>query len=194
MTKIELFKRIISKKKVDDIQEDDNKNEATIYGTEAEPIIRKLFELDFPHLKVYSPKLYEMYRRIDKPYLTATLDGRLYNTLTKEWGILEIKTHDIRNRADDEAWKVSLPDNYYIQCLHYLMVMNDYNFAILCAKLKFYDYFAEGGKKLLRQEIRYYYIDRKEKLKEIEYLEKEETDFMENHVQNGIIPPMKIEF
>ena len=191
MSKLELYKSCISANKS---KKKDSSNEATIYGTKCEPLIRKMFALDYPQYKVHSPKEYEMYRRIDKPYLTATLDGILTDKITKEKGILEIKTHDIRNREDDENWKVKLPDNYYIQVLHYLLVMNDFKFVILCAKLRYFDYHNKNGKKLLRQEIRYYYIDRKEVEKDLEYLEQKETEFYEENIVKRIIPKVEIEF
>ena len=79
-----------------------------------------------------------MYRRIDKPYMTATLDGKLVEIATGRKGILEIKTREIKNREDAENWQNGkIPDNYYIQCLHYLSVLNDHEFAILVAKLNF---------------------------------------------------------
>lgn len=189
MTKLELFKSITRKSK-----KDSPTNDSMIYGTTAEPIIRKLFAIDFPEYRVISPKNYEMYRRVDKPYLTATIDGKLIEKETKKKGILEIKTHDIKNSFDEQNWNFAIPDNYYIQCLHYLMVLRDFDFVILCAKLKYFDYKTEGGRKLTRQEIRYYYIDRKEKEKEISLLENEETKFYEQNVLKNVIPIEKIKF
>lgn len=189
-SKLDLYTKIVmgnNNKKVD-IQ-----NESTIYGTKAEPLIRNLFALDFEEdYIVYSPKDFEMYRRIDKPYLTATLDGRLESKKVKDKKlVIEIKTHDIRNNADYERWKTSLPDNYYIQCLHYLVVMNDYDGVILCAKLRFFDY-SNKSKTITKQEIRYYYIDREECIKEIEYLENKETEFYEENVVKKQIPEITI--
>lgn len=170
-------------------------NESIIYGTKAEPLIRKQYELDFPEYKVRTPKQHEMYRRVDKPYLTATLDGVLVDKKTKRKGILEIKTHDIKNLADDQYWGNNLPQNYFIQVLHYLMVMNDFEFVELVAKLRFYDYFAIGGKKLLRTEYRYYHIERNDESikKWLDYLEKKETEFFEVNIKNKIPPQISIE-
>ena len=190
MSKLELYKKIVSNEK----KEEEQSNDAMTYGTNCEQLIRKMFALDFTNYKVHSPKNFEMYRRIDKPFMTATLDGILIDKVSKEKGILEIKTHDIRNKADDESRKVKLPDNYYIQVLHYLAVMNDFAFAILCAKLRYFDYYSEDGKKLLKQEIRYYYIDRKEVEKEINYLENEETKFYEENIMKKKIPLVSIQF
>ena len=170
-------------------------NTSTDYGIDSEPLIRKQYALDFPEYKVHTPKQNEMYRRIDKPYLTATLDGVLVEKGTKRKGILEIKTHDIRNQADDEYWGTTIPQNYFIQVLHYLMVMNDFEFVELVAKLRFFDYFAKGGKKLLKTEYRYYHIERSDESvqKWLSYLEKKETEFYEFNIKNKIPPKISIE-
>ena len=191
MSKLELYKAIINPKS----KKVAKTNENMAYGTKCESLIRKEFILDFQDIyKVHSPKAHEMYRRVDKPYLTATLDGILVNKKTGEKGILEIKTHDIKNKADAMSWREKLPENYYIQVMHYLMVMNDYKFVVLVAKLRYFDYFNEGGKKLLKSETIYHYIDRKEVNDQILTLEKAETDFWENNVKKKIIPAIKIEF
>ncbi len=190
MTIVDLYKRIVhggpSK---------NDSNESMQYGTLCEPLMRKLFALDYKDkYKVKAPYKYEMYRRKDKPYLTATLDGRLTDLITGAKGIWECKTHDIRNKADDEMWQLGLPDNYFIQCLHYLVVMNDCDFVILTAKLRYFDYYHESGKKLLYQKIIYHVIWRDDVKDQLDYLEKKETDFYENNVQKKIIPNYSIKF
>lgn len=193
MTIVELYKAIVmpSKHKMESI------NESMAYGTKCEPLIRKLFSYDFKEkYRVHSPSNFEMYRRIDKPYMTATLDGIIKEKKTHRKGILEVKTHDIRNKQDLKEWSEHIPDNYYIQVLHYLLVMTDFDFAILTAKLKYYDYFNEDGKKLLKTEIRYYYIDRNDERikKDLAFLEKKETEFWENNVLKKKIPVLKLTF
>lgn len=193
MSKLELYRAIVMPNKT----HYDKTNEAMQYGTKCEPIVRKLFVEDFDGVyKVHTPRNNEMYRRIDKPYMTATLDGLLTDMKTGKKGILEIKTHDIKNRKDDEDWRDHIPDNYYIQVLHYLLVMNDCDFAILSAKLRFFDYYHEDGKKLLETRIRYYYIDRNdERIKrDLCLLEIKETDFWENNVKKKIMPSLKFKF
>ena len=190
MSKIDLYKYIVQPqgKKIA------KQNESMTYGIKCESLIRKEFILDFQDkYRVHTPKEHEMYRRVDKPYLTATLDGILVDKKTGEKGILEIKTHDIKNRADALMWKDRLPENYYIQIMHYLMVMNDYQFVVLVAKLRYFDYFNEDGKKLLKSETIYHFIDRKEVSDQIVKLEKAETDFWENNIKKKIIPAINIE-
>lgn len=169
-------------------------SEAMEYGNRLEPLIRKEFALDHQQYKVLSPKNHEMYARLDKPWMTATLDGHLIHKISKKKLILEIKTHDIRNRKDDEDWQVSIPINYFIQVIHYLNVMNDYQGVILVARLRFFDYYHEDGKKLLKTETRYYYIDRKDEevQKQMKLLENAETRFWEENVKKRIPPKTTI--
>lgn len=137
--------------------DDSDSNESTQYGHDAEPLIRNLFRLDFPQYEVIDPIDGEMYRRNDKQFMTATIDGTLINKETKEKLILEIKTHDIRSKEDEENWSGQLPIYYLIQCCHYLAVLNDYSGAILVAKLRWRNF---TDQTIRKQEIRYYYIYR----------------------------------
>lgn len=191
MDVLELYKSILYKEK-----RKDTSSAATRYGTLSEPLIRKQFILDFEEVyEVKEPKGWEMYRRKDKPYLTATVDGLLKEKQTKRKGILEIKTHDIRNYDDASNWiDGNIPQNYFVQCLHYLMVMKDCEFVVLCAKLRYFDYFNDDGKKLLKTEYVYHVIWREEVKEQIEYLEKKETEFWENNIINKRIPKYIIKF
>lgn len=165
-----------------------------IYGTKLEPLIRKAFGFDFQQYNVISPKGFEMYARCDKPYLTATLDGKLIHKISKKKLILEIKTHDIRNRKDEEEWSKSIPIHYFIQVIHYLNVMTDYEGAILVGRLRFFDYFNDDGKTLLKTETRYYYIDRRDEevQKQMVALEQALTKFWEENVMKHIPPQVTI--
>lgn len=187
LTKMELYNSLKFGRK----NEKEKTNEILEYGHKAEPLIRKIFELNFKHkYKVFAPKGNEMYRCVEHPELTATLDGRLLDILTKEKGILEIKTHDVKNSQDLENWNNHIPDNYFAQLLHYFGVMDDYSFAWLVAKLRFYK-IVDGKRMLDHEEIRYYYIKRSEVEDQIKYLQKKEIEFIEN-TKKGIMPTVKI--
>lgn len=197
MSNLDIYCACVSEPNEKDIDEDDD-NASTIYGQENEPIIRELVKIDFANkFDVKSPNGYEMYRRTDKPYMTATLDG-LMTTITtpKEKWILEIKTHDVRNSADLEEWNGHLPQNYFIQVLHYLAVLNDTKGAWLVAKLRYIDYETglprTAGNGKCGEEIRYYKIERKDFEKDIAKLEQVETDFYENYVAKRVPPPINI--
>jgi len=148
------------------------------YGTNAEYYLRELFKLDFPQYKV---EYYENNMIInDKyPFAHASLDGELTDEEGRK-GILEIKTTNILQSMQKEKWKDKIPDSYYIQVLHYLMV-TEYDFVILKAQLK-----SEFDENVYLQ-TKHYFIEREEVLEDIEYLIKEEIKFY-NLLTKGIRP------
>ena len=141
-----------------------------VYGNNAEDFLRELFKLDFPDYKVgYIEN--NMFINDKYPFAHASLDGWLTDKNGRK-GILEIKTTNILQSMQKEKWKDRIPDNYYLQVLHYLMV-TEFDFAILKAQLK-YDY-SEG----LYLNTRHYMIERSEVEEDIEFLKKAEIEFFE---------------
>lgn len=138
------------------------------YGSEAEKHLRELFALDFPQYKV-SYVEDNMWLNDKHPYAHASLDGWLEDENGRK-GILEIKTTNILQSMQKEKWNHRIPDSYYLQVLHYLMV-TEFDFAILKAQLK-YDY---DGDIMLT--TKHYKIEREEVQEDIEYLQKAEKDF-----------------
>lgn len=138
------------------------------YGSEAEQHLRELFKLDFPQYKVGYVED-NMWLNDKYPFAHASLDGWLEDEQGRK-GILEIKTTNILQSMQKEKWKNRIPDNYFIQVLHYLMV-TEFDFAILKAQLK-YDY---DGDIMLT--TKHYKIERDEVKDDIEYLQKAEKDF-----------------
>ena len=138
------------------------------YGTEAEPLIRALWELDHPKFKVF----YEdnnMWLNDDYPFAHASLDGWLEDEKGR-MGILEIKTSNVSSKAQRLKWKEQIPQNYYIQVLHYLMVTG-FEFVELVAQLK-----TEFDDDLYKQ-TRHYHIERKDVEEDIEFLVNAEKEF-----------------
>ena len=91
------------------------------YGHDAEPLLRELFKLDFPDYKVgYRDN--NLFLNSRYPWAHASLDGWLEDPEGRT-GILEIKTTEILQSMQKEKWKDRIPDNYYLQVLHYMMVM-----------------------------------------------------------------------
>lgn len=177
MTNVQLWKYKTGKDKQKDISD----KEVVKYGNNAEPLLRRLFALDFPQYEV----LYEennMWLNSDYPFAHASLDGWLVDKETGRKGILEIKTTNIIQSLQKEKWKNRIPDNYYIQVLHYLMVTG-FDFAVLKAQLK-YDY---DGDIMLN--TRHYKIERKEVLEDIEFLKKAEKEFFE-YIEKDMQPPL----
>ena len=142
------------------------------YGIKAEDHLRALFSLDYPQYKV----TYEennIFVNSEYPWMHASLDGVLLDQDGRA-GILEIKTTNILQSMQHEQWNDKIPDNYYIQILHYLVV-TDSNFAILKAQLK-----SEWDHEM-RLTTRHYFIERKDVEEDIRYLIEAERKFW-NHV------------
>jgi len=170
----------------------DEKQEATgdrvDYGRTLEPLIRNNIKANFSHkYKVKNPKGFEMYRRKDKPYLTATLDGTMTSlTDPKEKWIIEIKTHDMGDSEDRAKWEnKEIPTNYLIQCLHYLNVLNDYQGVLFVAKLRYMNFEANEPYK---ETIMYLKIERKDYEQQLADLETAITNFWEHNVLPHIPP------
>lgn len=140
------------------------------YGSGAEQHLRELFKLDFPQYKV-SYVEDNMWLNDKYPFAHASLDGWLEDEDGRK-GILEIKTTNILQSMQKEKWNNRIPDSYYLQVLHYLMV-TEFDFAILKAQLK-YDY--DGDIMLI---TKHYKIEREEVQEDIDFLEKAERRFFE---------------
>lgn len=139
------------------------------YGTKAETYLRELFQLDFPQYQVIYAEN-NMFLNDKYPFAHASLDGWMIEKETGRTGILEIKTTNILQSMQKEKWNHRIPDNYYIQVLHYLMV-TEFDFAILKAQLK-----SEFNGEVYLQ-TRHYKIERSEVEEDIHFLENAERKF-----------------
>lgn len=138
------------------------------YGRNAEEYLRELFALDFPQYEVnYCEN--NIWLNDKYPFGHASLDGWLMDEIGR-FGVLEIKTTNILQSMQKEKWNHRIPDNYYIQVLHY-MIITEADFAILKAQLK-YDYDGE-----IFLTTKHYQIERAEVLDDIEYLINAEKQF-----------------
>lgn len=155
-------------------------NDSIEYGKKAESLLRELFILDYPQYKVgYVDN--NIFLNTKYPFAHASLDSWLLDKETNQMGILEIKTTTIQNKLMSEEWKDNIPYSYYCQVLHYLMV-TEFDFAIVKAQLK-YNYNNLFLKTL------HFRIDRKNVLKDIEYLKEQEIKFYE-YIKTNTIPPL----
>ena len=132
-------------------------NEAVRYGNDCEPILRELFKIKHPNLVVQYKENTTMYS-IEYDYMHYSADGLIWDGARA--GILEIKTSFIRNSEMLRNWDNKIPDTYFVQVLHGLIVTG-YEFVDLIAELRFMD-----GNASIRQ----YHIERKEVLDDIEYI------------------------
>ncbi len=148
------------------------------YGNDAEPLLRALFALDYPE---YEVEYYDNNMIINKkyPWAHASLDGELMDPDGRR-GILEIKTTNILQSMQWEKWDNRIPDNYYIQVLHYLLV-TEYDFVVLKAQLKR----VRDGE--VRLTTKHYHIEREEVLSDIKMLKEEEEAFWHS-LQSGQKP------
>ena len=138
------------------------------YGTQAEMHLRGLFRLDFPQYKVDYVEN-NMFLNDKYPWAHASLDGWLTDQDDRK-GILEIKTTNILQSMQKEKWNEKIPDNYYIQLLHYLMV-TEFDFCVLKAQLKT----EFNGIPYLQ--TKHYHIERAEVEEDIEILKDAEMKF-----------------
>ena len=152
------------------------------YGIAAEPHLRDLFALDFPEYKVEYVENNSWHN--DRfPFARASLDGWLTDKDGRK-GILEIKTTNILSSMSKEKWKDGVPDNYYTQLLHYLMV-TEFEWACLKAQLR-YEYAND-----IKLETRHYFLERSEVEDQIEYLKDEEMKFW-NQIQLKQRPALRL--
>lgn len=154
------------------VPEDISEKPYVKYGHAAEGYLREMFALDFPEYEVaYAEN--NIWLNDAFPFAHASLDGWLTDQDGRK-GILEIKTTNILQSMQKEKWDHRIPDNYYIQVLHYLMV-TEFDFAVLKAQLK---YEFPGGDIMLQ--TKHYKIERAEVQEDIAYLMQKESDFWES--------------
>lgn len=151
------------------------------YGTEAEKYLRELFKMDYPQYEMFYEEN-NMWTNDAYPFAHASLDGWLKDEAGR-MGVWECKTTNILQSRQKEKWDHRLPENYYIQILHYLMV-TEFEFVELKAQLK--SVFSDGTVYL---QTRHYHIERSDVEVDIEYLADEERKFW-TCVENMKAPPL----
>lgn len=149
-------------------QEDISEKPYVKYGTQAEMHLRGLFRLDFPQFNVEYIEN-NMFLNDKFPWAHASLDGWLTDQEGRK-GILEIKTTEILQSMQKEKWNQRIPDNYYIQILHYLLV-TEFDFAVLKAQLKT----VFDGVPYLQ--TKHFFIERTDVEDDIQYLANAEQKF-----------------
>lgn len=135
------------------------------YGHDAEPYIRALYALDHPDEEVgYIED--NLFLSASRPWAHASLDGWIKDA-DGRMGVLEIKTTTVLSSMSGEHWRGQIPDTYYCQVLHYLMVTG-WSFAELRAHLKYSDGYTA---------VRTYHIERADVEGDIRYLSDREQEF-----------------
>jgi putative phage-type endonuclease len=163
-------------------QEDISEKDVVKYGTDAERHLIELFKLDFADQYEVMHKDYDLRVHPKYDFIIGSLDGELTERATGRKGILEIKTTNIMNYNQLKDWDNTIPQNYFYQTLHYLLV-TEYDFVVLKAQLKF---------KItddLKLETRHYYFDRAGVENLISNLLEKEIYFWKVNVMQDIRPP-----
>lgn len=174
-TNVRLFEELTGRREPEDISGKD----CVIFGHAAEGLIRELFALDYPSCRVEHHE-WRILQSLRWPFLQASLDGELTDRKGRR-GVLEIKTTEIFQRMNREKWEGRIPDNYYIQVLHYLLVTG-YDFAVLRARIVSR---REGAVQAQEED---YFIERAEVEEDLAYLLSEEEKFW-RYVESGRCPP-----
>lgn len=176
-TNIELWEEKTGRRQVEDISD----KPYVKYGTEMEDVLRESFKIKHPEFEVTHEEN-TIIRHPKFPFLFASLDGKLVNKETGEIGVLEIKTSEILRNMQKEKWEGKVPDNYYIQVIHYMNVIGA-AFARLFAELRYSDDI----------QINRTYEFEYEKVKDdIKWLEEKEIEFWTKYVEIDICPPLKL--
>ena len=176
-TNVQLWEEKTGRRKPEDISD----KPYVKYGTEAEEPLRQLFRLDFPEYQV----MYQegnMWLNDDIPWGHASLDGWLLDQDGRK-GIWECKTTEIMRAGQKDLWKDRIPDNYYIQLLHYLLITG-FDFAVLKGQMKF----DIDGEVWLQ--TKHYKIERSEVREDIGFLKEKEFEFWQRIKQDK--PPALI--
>lgn len=150
------------------------------YGTQAEPLLRELFKLDFPQFSVEYVEN-NSFTNTKYPWAVASLDGWLTDADGRR-GVWECKTTNILQSMQKEKWRNQIPMNYYCQCLFYMAVI-EADFCVLKAQLKT---MFDGVPYL---QTKHYFIERSEVQEDIDYMMQKGSEFWES-VQSGQRPSL----
>lgn len=153
------------------------------YGHDAEPLLRELFKLDFPEYQVFYEEN-NLFLNEKYPWGHYSADGWLLDQNGRK-GILEIKTTEILQSMQKEKWNQRIPDNYFVQVLHGLLIL-EADFAVLKAQLKT----VFDGIPYLQ--TKHYFIERSEVEEDIEFLKSCESNFawaVQNKQRPALILP-----
>lgn len=143
------------------------------FGIEAEPIMRELFKINYPQYDMFYVDN-NSWTNDKYPFAAVSHDGWLEEKATGRKGIWECKKSEIFSSTVKEKWKDKIPNNYYCQILHSLMIREDCEFAVLTALLTW-----NYGENEVYQQVRNYHIERADVEDDIKYLAEAEAEFWE---------------
>lgn len=167
MTNIELWRIKTGKEEAENI----SKKQCVIYGHKAEKPMIELFKLDYPEFEVIRNP-YTVLVNDEYEWLRGTLDAELLHRESRTYGIFEAKTTTCYNSEQFMRWNGQIPNNYYVQLLHYFLIDKRFKFAILKALINFVDNY-----KMKASSTRHYLVKREEVENDLEYLFSAEKEF-----------------
>ena len=164
------------------VQKDISNEPFVKYGTEAEQYLRELFRLDFPEYEVFyienNSWTNDLY-----PWAAVSLDGWLSDQEGRR-GVWECKTTNILRAGQKSEWDDRIPNGYYVQLLHELMV-TDFDFAVLTGQLRY------GVGDNMYKVTKHYRIERSEVEPDIDYLINAERRFSQS-IEEDKRPALKL--
>lgn len=154
------------------------------YGLKAEKYLVGLFALQYADRYKVKVNKSVVYRK--DGFQFASLDGELTDIRSGELGVYEGKTVVVDSRQVWEEWRGRIPQNYYIQILHQMLVTGR-KFAILNAEFRWTD--RDEDEQVRTEGHRYLITQTPEVLADMRTLDKAEHEFW-SFVKNRIRPPL----
>ncbi len=166
---------------------DISENPKVKYGTDAEAPLRLLFALDHPEIDVqYQDNVILQSKSV--PWQLYSPDGLLYHNSGLR-GIYEGKTVTIESAMQSREWKNKVPDSYYIQILHGLLVTG-FDFVYLKALLRYIKE-DEAGNRIVDTSSREYTFFRTDYEDDLNYLMEQEIKQYQYYIDKKQ-PPLLI--
>lgn len=142
------------------------------YGIKAEKYLAGLFALQYKDRYKMKIDKTVVYRK--DGFQFASLDGELTDILSKELGVYEGKTVVIDSSQAWEHWRGQIPQNYYIQNLHQMLVTRR-KFVILNAEFRWTE--RDEDAQVKTESKRYLIVQSPEVLADMKYLDEAEHEF-----------------
>lgn len=154
-------------------------NPAIEHGNDLEPVLRLWFQRSYKNYDVQYKENTILQSKIND-WQFYSPDGLLFNDKLGK-GILEIKTTLIQNSNMLEQWNDSVPQQYYAQVIHGLLVTN-FDYVVVVVELRF----AWNEDKV---EIRKYLIKRDEVEEDLKWLMSKELHNWNEYYVKDKEPP-----
>lgn len=142
------------------------------YGIKAEKYLAGLFALQYADRYKMKIDKTVVYRK--DGFQFASLDGELTDILSKELGVYEGKTVVIDSSQAWEHWRGQIPQNYYCQTLHQMLVTRR-KFVILNAEFRWTE--RDEDAQVKAESKRYLIVQSPEVLADMKYLDEAEHEF-----------------